>query len=209
MPVEIKPMTKRRGGDDISVTRRDTGDRMNEQAQQGIAVLQAIGKMTERVLSNPARTESSTPAPILEQFYDSTVKPSLLDIWRSFDSAAWTVDRLEGAVYRRNVLTPEEKALEIRLGCTQLPDDANFQAVVICVMRTIKKRPAIKTGKPLPYLDIIPKAHILKAQIAQLIGSNIGDLIVAFTGHVLSCEELLGFEAKRHRAVRVFSSSPD
>jgi len=164
---------------------------VNRQAQQAMIILQSLGKMTERVLSNPARTDWCATVPIFKHSYDSTIKPSLLNVWQSFDPAKWTVDCLKGAVYQRNVLTPEEGKAEWEV--SQLPDDANFKAAVICVMRTIKKQPAIKTIKPLPYRDL-PEDYITKAQVAELIGSNIGDLVVAFTGCVLSCKELLEFE---------------
>ena len=124
--------------------------------------LAALGKMVERVLSNPVHIESN-PIPICG---DNFSGKTLLDTWREYDSEKWTVVRLEGAVYSKRIATPEERRLQIEWKSISAlrPDNIKYKAVICCEIQTIEDRP------------------LIRLYCSYMLGENIADLLQVFVG---------------------------
>ncbi len=143
--------------------------------------LASLGQTIERVLSCPVNQECA-PAPIFSSVNEFD-GPSLWDVVQNFNSDTWTVDRLEGAVYRRN------RALLAWNDPDSLPDNLEWQVAIICVMRTKEKQSGINPE--------LPDDYTLKAQLSTLTGEDLGDLLFVFTGRRFTDDEMEAWTVRR------------
>ena len=144
--------------------------------------LAPLGQTIERILSCRASREYR-PVPVLG--IDESGNVSLLDIVQDFNPDTWTVDRLEGAVYRRSRAPLAENEY-----ASSLPVHLEWKAVVMCVMRTREKQPRVS----LDPIQELPDDYTLRSQISALIGEDLGKLLLAFTGRQFTDGELADME---------------